>query len=108
MPRRKKVAEQTPATATPPAPAAPIVPVIEPLAVYGIDALRAVLRLKESSLRREVREKRLTVRRRCGRHYFLGEDVLAWLRSAPEYAPPTLKAKPTPPRRGEAGEPSAN
>jgi hypothetical protein len=52
---------------------------IAPTAVYDTTAVRTMLRLKVSSLRREVREGRLRVSRRCGRNYFLGEWLLAWL-----------------------------
>jgi hypothetical protein len=36
--------------------------------------------LRQSSVRREIREGRLRVCKRCGRYYFLGEQLLAWLR----------------------------
>jgi hypothetical protein len=55
--------------------------VIEPTGVYRLDELTALLRLKKSSLAREVRENRLSVSKRCGTYFFLGEEVLAWLRS---------------------------
>lgn len=54
--------------------------VIESNAVYTVDQVRALLRLKQSSLRREIREGRLRVCKRCGRYYFLGSQLLAWLR----------------------------
>jgi hypothetical protein len=52
---------------------------IAPTAVYDTVAVRTMLRLKLSSLRREIREGRLRVSRRCGRNYFLGAWLLAWL-----------------------------
>ena len=80
MPRRKTADHAaTPATPTPPAERAHLV--IHPDAVFLTDELRRLLRLKESSLRREVREGRLVVHKRCNRHFFLGADVLAWLRA---------------------------
>jgi hypothetical protein len=61
-------------TAAPPAPF-----VIEPNTVYVAEYVRAALRLKASSLRSEWRAGRLRVLRRCGRNFFLGRDLLAWL-----------------------------
>jgi hypothetical protein len=58
----------------------PSVHVIEPHAVYTADAFRRAFGLRESSLRRELREGRLKVYKRCGKYFILGEDVLAWLR----------------------------
>jgi hypothetical protein len=55
--------------------------VIDPNAVIMPDDLRRMLRLKTSTLRREIREGRLRVCKRAGRYFFLGEQVLAWLRS---------------------------
>jgi hypothetical protein len=37
--------------------------------------------LRKSSLRREIREGRLKVSKRCGKYFFLGEQLLNWLRS---------------------------
>jgi hypothetical protein len=48
--------------------------------VYTLPELTALLGLKRSSLSREVREGRLNVSRRCGKYFFIGEDVLDWLR----------------------------
>jgi hypothetical protein len=56
------------------------VPVVHENAVFTKDTLRRSLGLRESSLGREVRERRLKVHKRCGRYFFLGSDVLAWLR----------------------------
>jgi hypothetical protein len=49
-------------------------------AVYGTEELRQALGLKRSTLRREVRLGRLRVLKRGGKHFFLGEHVLNWLR----------------------------
>ena len=60
--------------------AIPAPPVIHPTAVYQVSHVREMLRLRQSSLRREIREGRLRVCKRCGRYYFLGEQLLDWLR----------------------------
>jgi hypothetical protein len=71
MPRNKPAAAiETPVAST----------ILHPQGVYGVADVRAMLRLKESSLRREIREGRLAVCKRCGRYYFLGEQLLDWLR----------------------------
>lgn len=62
------------ATATTPA-----VHVIDPNGVYFPDTFRALFRLKESSLRREVREGRLRIAKRAGRYYLLGKWILEWI-----------------------------
>jgi hypothetical protein len=54
--------------------------VIYPTAIYLVEDARRVLRLKESTVRREVREGRLRVAKRAGRYYLLGEWLLQWLR----------------------------
>jgi hypothetical protein len=61
-------------------PAVPAVPVIAENGVYSADQVRILLRLRQSSLRREIREGRLRVCKRCGRYYFLGAQLLDWLR----------------------------
>jgi hypothetical protein len=68
----------------------PPVHVIHEHAVYSADAFRQVFGLSASSLRREVRERRLRVYKRCGRYYLLGEDVLDWLRGG------LVRARPQP------------
>jgi hypothetical protein len=65
------------AAAAPPAPLTDRV--VHPHGVYRLDELTALLRLKKSSLRREVKEKRLRVSRRCGCYFFIGKAVLDWL-----------------------------
>jgi hypothetical protein len=62
--------------------AAPVLHVVEPTAVYTAETFRRAFGLRASSLRREVREGRLKVYKRCGKYFILGEDVLAWLRGA--------------------------
>lgn len=59
----------------------PAVHVIDPTAVYFVDDARQILRLKESTIRREVRGGRLRVAKRAGRYYLLGEWILEWNRS---------------------------
>jgi hypothetical protein len=54
--------------------------VIHDTGVYTTDQVRTMLRLRQSSLRREIREGRLRVSKRCGRYYFLGRQLLDWLR----------------------------
>ena len=54
--------------------------VIHPTAIYLVEDARRVLRLKESTVRREVREGRLRVAKRAGRYYLLGAWLLQWLR----------------------------
>jgi hypothetical protein len=73
MPRRR--AETPP----PPAPPAGVLLTLDPLSVLDADAVRRVLRLRTSSLRREIREGRLRVSKRCGRYYFLGRWLIDWL-----------------------------
>ncbi len=64
--------------------AAPVQPhIIYPTAVYSAEEARRALRLRESTIRREVREGRLRVARRAGRHFILGSWLLRWLRTAP-------------------------
>jgi hypothetical protein len=60
--------------------AAPPIHVIAPTAVYSVDDARRLLRLKQSSVRREVRAGRLRVSKRCGRYFLLGQWLLAWIR----------------------------
>src|SRR5262249_21734273 len=52
---------------------------IHPTSVYSVDEAQAILRLKDSSIRREVREGRLKVAKRCGRYYLLGKWIIEWL-----------------------------
>jgi hypothetical protein len=52
--------------------------VIHPHALYTAAQVRQLLGLRESSLRTAKREQGL---RRANRDYYLGEDLLAWLRA---------------------------
>jgi hypothetical protein len=52
---------------------------IYPSAVYTVDDLRRIFGLKGSSVRREVRMKRLRMAKRCGRYFCLGQWILQWL-----------------------------
>jgi hypothetical protein len=54
--------------------------VLHETGVYTVQQVRAMLGLRQSSLRRELREGRLRVCKRCGKYFFLGEQLLAWLR----------------------------
>jgi hypothetical protein len=74
MPRRKQ------AFAAVERGAAPAVHAIDPNGIYFVDTFQEIFRLRKSSLRREIRENRLRVSKRCGRYYLLGEWILAWLR----------------------------
>jgi hypothetical protein len=75
MPRRNPHAVSTAAPN-----AAGHVHTICPTAVYFADDARRILRLKQSTIRREVREGRLRIAKRAGRYYLLGEWILEWLR----------------------------
>jgi hypothetical protein len=55
--------------------------VIRPRAVYSLESARAALQLKNDTLRREIRLKRLRVAKRAGRYYILGGWLLQWLRA---------------------------
>jgi hypothetical protein len=70
----KRRVEQAPAAV----PDAPFV--LDPNAILFPDQFRRLFRLRASTLRREVREGRLTVYQRGGRYYLLGSEILAWLR----------------------------
>jgi hypothetical protein len=58
----------------------PAIHEIRPTNVYLVDDARRLLRLKQSTIRREVREGRLRIAKRAGRYYLLGEWILEWLR----------------------------
>jgi hypothetical protein len=78
MPRRRaSVLEQDEASQQHPVIAGVV---LHPHAVFLADQVRQMLHLKGSSLRREIREGRLRVCKRCGRHYFTGQQLLDWLR----------------------------
>jgi len=63
-------------------PARMLVPhVIQETAVYSVEEAQAALRLKSSTIRRELREGRLRVSKRAGRYFLLGEWLLEWLRA---------------------------
>jgi hypothetical protein len=53
--------------------------IIDPNAVYTKAELTRLLTLRPNSIGREVREHGLKACKRCGRLFFLGSDVLAWL-----------------------------
>ena len=60
---------------------------IYPSAVYTVDDLRRIFGLKATSVRREVRLRRLRISKRCGRYYCLGQWVLEWIENG-ELKPP--------------------
>jgi hypothetical protein len=53
--------------------------VLDPRAVYDLAGARAALRLNLTSLKREIRQGRLKVSKRCGRYFLTGHQLLAWL-----------------------------
>jgi hypothetical protein len=55
--------------------------VIMPTAVYTVEEALATLKLRQSTIRREVRARRLRISKRAGRYYLLGEWILEWLRA---------------------------
>jgi hypothetical protein len=69
---------QTDTDATPTLPITPALD-LRPGAVYLPRQVIAALGLRASSLRSEWRAGRLKIRRRCGRNFLLGKDLLAWL-----------------------------
>src|SRR5947208_2203772 len=54
--------------------------VIHPDAVYSKAEAEHFLRLAKTTIRTEVRRRRLRIARRAGRYYILGEWLLQWLR----------------------------
>lgn len=74
---RKRTTPDGQAEASAGTPAAPFV--IEPNGVYLPETVRKALKLRASSLRREIREQRLRVAKRCGRYYLLGSWLLEWI-----------------------------
>jgi hypothetical protein len=74
-PRSQAPADQ--AGAAEPQLAAPFV--IDPNGIYLPETVRKALKLRASSIRREVREGRLRIAKRCGRHFILGAWLLAWV-----------------------------
>src|SRR5262245_39451170 len=81
MPRKPRL-PPPPSLAPPQAAALPAVHEIRPGGVYFPDDVRRLFRLRRSSLRREIREKRLRVARVCGRYVFTGEMLLEWIAAA--------------------------
>lgn len=56
--------------------------VIQPTEIFDRPALTKALDLTATTLAREVRLGRLKSYRRAGKSYFVGQDVLDWLRTA--------------------------
>ena len=72
-----------PTTGTTPLPRSPLCRtdgphIVHPSAVYSVEDLRRLFGLKASSVRREVRLRRLRIAKRCGKYFCLGEWVLQW------------------------------
>lgn len=62
-----------------PAPPAQAVHVIDPRAVYTLATARAALGLRENTLPREIRARRLRAAKRAGRIFILGGWLLEWI-----------------------------
>lgn len=75
MPRRRTSPSPEPAPAQ-----VPDIFVVNPTSIFTSESFRRLFGLRASSLRREVRERRLRVHKRCGKYLIIGEDVLAWIR----------------------------
>jgi hypothetical protein len=54
--------------------------VLDPLRVFTAEEFRRAFGLRSSTLRREVRQRRLRVAKRAGKYFILGEWALEWLR----------------------------
>jgi hypothetical protein len=54
---------------------------IQPHEVFDREALQDALGLRPTTLAREVRKGRLKVYFRAKKHFFLGADILDWLRA---------------------------
>lgn len=54
---------------------------IDPHDVFDAEGLRDALGLQANTLSREVRKRRLRACKRAKRYFFLGKDVLDWLRA---------------------------
>jgi hypothetical protein len=57
----------------------PAVHVVAPTGIYTVDEARQIFRLRQSTIRREVREGRLRISKRAGRYYLLGRWLIEWL-----------------------------
>jgi hypothetical protein len=53
---------------------------IQPAAVYDLEAARTALVLSKTTLNRELRLRRLRYAKRAGRYWILGEWLLQWIR----------------------------
>ena len=54
---------------------------IKPTELFDREALQKALGLRPSTLSREIRQGRLKVYSRGKRHWFIGSEVLSWIRS---------------------------
>jgi hypothetical protein len=73
-----------------PAPSSSQPHVVSPDAVYTVGEFQAALKLTRSTVRREVKAKRLRVAKRAGKYFLLGKWILEWLEGG-EHQP---KAQP--------------
>jgi hypothetical protein len=66
-----------------PAEATPLSPVhvVHEAGVYTVQDAKRIFNLRDSTIRREVREGRLRIAKRAGRYFLLGEWILEWLRA---------------------------
>ena len=59
----------------------PTVHEIRPHAVYFLDQAQQILRLRPSTIRRELREGRLRLAKRAGKYFILGKWLIEWIES---------------------------
>jgi hypothetical protein len=67
---------------------------IDPNAVWSLDAFLEDFDVRRSTVRREVKYKRLRVSRRAGKYYLLGRWILEWLEAG------EVKSRRSPERNG--------
>jgi hypothetical protein len=68
----------TPTPTTPPADREPV-HVLHDAGIYFPEDAQRLLKLKRSTLRREIRERRLRVSKRAGRYFILGRWIREWI-----------------------------
>ncbi len=73
--------KMSPAIAAPAAPPLPAAPVIGTNQVFTPESARRILGLPASTLKREIRSRRLRVAKRAGRYFILGAWLLEWLKA---------------------------
>ena len=55
--------------------------VVDETAIYDRASIRTLWGIPDRSISREIRLGRLTVYQRCNRQWFLGADLLEWLKA---------------------------